>query len=72
MWDKPELAHFLDCGFNYQLMEEFNKPPFDQVTSVLRLFFMDSLISCILLTTSVTAPSELDTVTTRPQLRNDH
>ena len=23
VWDRPDLAHFLDCGFNYQFMEEF-------------------------------------------------
>ena len=31
IWDNPDLVHFLDCGFNFQTMEEFNQPPFDQV-----------------------------------------
>jgi len=34
VWDRPDLAHFLDCGFNYQFMEEFNQPPFDKLYPV--------------------------------------
>ena len=30
-WDRPELLYFLDCGFNFQLRGEFNRPPFDKV-----------------------------------------
>ena len=35
VWDNPDLVHFLDCGFNFQTMEEFNQPPYDQVPTVI-------------------------------------
>jgi len=30
VWDQPDLLYFLDCGFNFQLKQEFNRPPFDK------------------------------------------
>ena len=47
IWDNPDLVHFLDCGFNFQTMEEFNQPPFDQVHTHIALL-QCSLTSCLL------------------------
>ena len=32
VWDRPDLYYNLDCGLNFQLKKEFNKPPFDSVS----------------------------------------
>ena len=31
VWSKPSLAFLLDCGFNFQINQEFNKYPFKEV-----------------------------------------